>query len=135
MGAVGTDGGVPASDACAFGVVLQGDLLQIDLAKDLPVGGWNLVKGFRYAGTEVCGSQVGSCGRRLDAGLPGLKGACLDRLVTVMVDNCIAEDAKEPCICGPANFEGIGVGDRFEVCHLQNVFGGVAVVDSALNEA
>jgi hypothetical protein len=52
-----------------------------------------------------------------------------------MVDNCIAKDAKEPCICGLANFEGIGVGDRFEICHLQNVFGGIAVVYSPLNEA
>lgn len=93
------------------------------------------MESFCDARTEIRGSALESFGRRLDTGFPRPKGTRLDRLMTVVVDDGIPEDTIEPRICGLVGLKGMGVGDRLEAGHLQDIFGGAAVVDPALNEA
>lgn len=128
------NGGVSAGDTRALGEVIEGDLIQINLANDLLVGSGDLLNRVLDAGTEISRSRLGRDRRMLEVRLPRSEGAGLHRLVPVVVDYGVAKDAEEPGVCGLAGFECIGVRDRPKIRHLQDVFGGVAVPNSALDE-
>lgn len=121
----------PGGDSCLLRKALKRSLVEINLLEDLPVGGTDLFDGVVHATTETGGS--GFRGGRLKLG-SGHQGAVFHGTVTMVIDDAVAKDAKEPGFGGVAGLEGAGMTDGAGIRGLENVLGGGAVADPALNE-
>lgn len=126
--------GVDGCDSRALGECVEWGFVEVDLAQHFTIGGLNLIEGTRNAAAYLCRCGIGCRCRRIDAGRPWLEGSCFNCAVTVVVDNGVAKDAEEPGIGGFAGLQIFDLRDCPDISSLKDVFGGLPVAHSPLDE-
>lgn len=125
---------VAGCDSRALGECVERSLVQVDLAQDFTIGGLDLIEGTCDAAAYLCRRGIGCRCRGIDARRPWLEGASFDRAVTVVVDNGVAKDTEEPGIGGVAGLQIFNLRDCPDIRRLKDVFGGLPVAHSPLDE-
>jgi len=126
--------GVAGCDSRALGECVERGFVEVDLAQDFTIGGLNLIEGTRDAAAHLCRCGIGCRCRGIDAGRPWLEGASFNGPVTVVVDDGVAKDAEEPGIGGVAGLQIFDLRDCPDISSLKDVFGGLPVAHSPLDE-
>lgn len=129
-----SDSGVSRGDAGGFGKSFEGIFCQIDAANDLAV---LRLKGRKDA-FDALADDIVHRGIGLDLGGevlgPLFESAVFGSAVTVMIDNCIAQDSVEPRYSGLFFLQRRRLFHGANVCALQNVLRRGRSGDAALYE-
>lgn len=138
--AVGTDGDIARGEVVAASEVGERGVGEINLAKDLGVGGTKVGKNVLDAAADegacggVRGGGLGVRTREAELEEPAIHGGGFGGVMAIVVDDGIAQHAVEPSdgrlilAQGSCLLEGANVGD------LQDVLCKRAIVDASLHE-
>lgn len=133
--AVDSHGRVGQRDVVCGGERVQGGFVQVDLAENPGVAGIERGQHSGDAFADDVAGQVIGFNSGFEFRGPLGKGAILDAAVPIEVDDCVAQDAVEPCRSGLAVAKFAFAFERAKVGVLEDVFGDSWRSDAPLEEA